>query len=150
MHVPISNVRAWERWKQTGQLALTATFEDSETCTRAKDFCRELSRSLGERCAIIQHVWPFSTFRMKELQDIAAEEAALSDLVIIAARTVEGLQDEVKSWVEKWLSRKGDRNVVLVALLERTYEGTPNVTWTYLQGVAKKGGMELLVEFGES
>jgi hypothetical protein len=149
MHVPISNIRAWERWKQTGQLALMATFEDSETCTRVKEFCQELARGLGGGCRIVQHVWPFSTFRMKELQDIAAEEAALSDLVVIATRQADGLQDEVKSWIEKWLSQKGDRPVVLVALLERTYEGVPNPTRTYLQQVAQRAGAEFLVDLGE-
>jgi hypothetical protein len=150
MNMLMANPRFWERWKDAGQLALIATFEDSTTCTRVKDFCQELSRGLGDRCKIIQHVWPFSTFRMNELQDIAAEEAALSDLVVIAPRQAEGLQEEVKSWIEKWLSQKGDRRMVLVALLERTYEGAPNPIWAYLQQVAKRGELELLVDLGET
>jgi hypothetical protein len=149
MNLPIANLTIWEQWKETGHLALMATFEDSETCTRVKEFCQELSRSLGERCKIVQHVWPFSTFRMAELQAIAAEEAALSDLVVIAARHAEGLPEEVKSWLEKWLRQKGTRSGVLVALLERTYDGAPNPIRGYLQQIAKRGSVEFLVDLGE-
>jgi hypothetical protein len=126
-----------------------ATFEDSTTCTRVKEFCQRLSRDLGERCKIIQHVWMFSTFRMAELQEIAAEEAALADLVIISARQAESLPEEVKSWIEKWLLQKGDRKAVLVGLLDRTYDGAPNRIRAYLQEVAHRGGVELVVDLGE-
>jgi hypothetical protein len=149
MNTPTGNPRLWERWKEAEQVALMATFEDSVTCTRVKEFCQSLSRDLGMRCKIVQHVWAFSTLRMNELQEIAAEEAALSDLVIIAARPAEGLPPEVKSWIEKWLQLKGDRQVVLVALLDRTYDGAPNPVSAYLQQVAQRGRVELLVELGE-
>jgi hypothetical protein len=138
-----------EHWKQTHRLALMAAFEDSTTCTRVKDFCQSLSRELGEHCQIVQHVWVFSTFRMSELQDIAAEEAALSDVVIIAARHAQGLPEEVQSWIEKWLRQKGDRPAMLVALLERVYDGAENPIKAYLQQIAQRGGVELLVELGE-
>jgi hypothetical protein len=149
MNNTTGNARLWERWKGAEQLALMATFEDSTTCTRVKEFCQGLMRDLGERCKVIQHVWVFSTFRMAELQAIAADEAAVADLVVIAARQTHGLPEEVKSWIEKWLQRKGERQTVLVALLQRPYDGVPGPVWVYLQEVAKRGGLELLVDLGE-
>jgi hypothetical protein len=149
MNRTIGNPRLWERWKEAEQLALVATFEDSTTCTRVKEFCRDLMRDLGERCKVVQHVWVFSTFRMTELQEIAAEEAALADLVIIAARQAESLPEEVKSWIERWLQQKGKRKALLVALLDRAYDGAPNPIRAYLQEVANRGGFELLVDLGE-
>ena len=110
--------QVWQRWKAAKQLALLATFEDSVTGMRVKEFCQGLSRNLGQQCQIIEHVWLFSTFRLRELQEIAAEEASASDLVIISVHQAEGLPDEVKSWIDLWLSNKGARPAVLLALLE--------------------------------
>jgi hypothetical protein len=149
MNPPIAKPRLRERWRGAERLALMAAFEDSATCARVKEFCQSLSRDLGERCKIIQHVWVFSTFRMTELQEIAAEEAALADMVVLAARQAESLPEEVKSWLEMWLQHKGDRKAVLVALLDRTYDGAPNPIRACLQQVATRGGFELLVEVGE-
>jgi hypothetical protein len=141
---------AWQRWNESGHLVLLAAFEDSVTCTRVKDFCQGLSRDLGGRCKIIQHVWVFSTFRMKELQEIAAEEASVADLIIISAHQAESLPEEVKRWVDGWLEQKGARKPVLLALLDSIYDGVPSPIRAYLQGVAQRGGMEFLVESGET
>ena len=145
----IRGLRAWPRWKEAKQLALLATFEDSETGTRVKEFCQSLSRRLGEQCQLIEHVWLFSTLRLRELQEIAAEEAAAADLVIISAHRGDGLPDEVKGWIDLWLPQKGARNTVLLALLDPTYEGSRDSLESYLQEVAAKGGMEFLADSRE-
>ena len=149
MNTLIANPSLWERWKGAEQVGLLAIFEDSAASLRVKDFCQRLSRDLGEGCKIIQHIWAFSTFRMTELQEIAAEEAAMADLVIIAARPAESLPEEVEGWLEKWLQEKGNRKAVLLALLDRTYDGAASPIWAYLRGVADRGGLELLIELGE-
>jgi hypothetical protein len=146
MDMIIAKPRLWGRWREAEQLTLLAAFEDSATCTRVKEFCQGLSRDLGGRCKIIQHVWVFSTLRMRELQEIAAEEAAVADLVIISAHQAESLPDEVKRWIDRWLQHKGTRKAVLLALLDRVYDGTPSPIRTYLQEVARRGDMEFLVE----
>jgi hypothetical protein len=130
-------------------LVLLATFEDSVTGQRVKEVCQGLSRSLGQQCQIIEHVWLFSTLRLRELQEIAAEEASVSDLVIISVHQAEGLPDEVKSWIDLWLSHKGARHAVLLALLDPAYEEVPGPTQAYLQDAARRGGMEFLVESTE-
>jgi hypothetical protein len=141
--------RVWDRWKDAEHLALVATFEDSSTCTRVKQFCRNLASELGARCKITQHVWTLSTLRMQELQEIAAGEAATADLIIIAARLAESVPDELKHWIEKWMHQRGNRTIVLLALLDRPHDGTVNPIRTYLQEVADRGGLELLIKLEE-
>ena len=137
----------WQRWKETKQLAVLAAFEDSATCTRLKEFCQGLSRELGPECKIVEHVWLFNTFRMRELREIAAEEASLADLIVISAHEGESLADEVRSWIDLWLEEKGARRAVLLALLDPVYDGrSPGAIRAYLQEVARRGGMEFLVE----
>ena len=149
MNTTVADPQVWQRWKEAKQLALMATFEDSVTGLRVKEFCQGLSRSLGQRCQIIEHIWLFSTFRLRELQEIAAEEASVSDLVIISVHQADGLPDEVKSWINLWLNQKSARHAVLLALLDPAYEDVLGPTQAYLQDVARRGGMEFLVESRE-
>ena len=145
MDTTISHPQVWQRWRETKQLALLATFEDSATGTRVKDFCQGLSRDLGQHCRITEHVWLFSTFRLRELQEIAAEEASASDLVIISTHQSGSVPDEVKGWIDLWLQRRSRQPAVLLALLDPDYEGASSAVETYLQKVASRGGMEFLV-----
>jgi hypothetical protein len=146
MNTTVTGPQLCERWKETKRLVLLAAFEDSVTGMRVKEFCQGLSRNLGQQCQIIEHVWLFSTFRLHELQEIAAEEASASDLVIISVHQSEGLPDEVKSWIDLWLSHKGARQGILLALLDPALQDVPGPTQAYLQDAARRGGMEFLVD----
>jgi hypothetical protein len=145
MNTTVTDPQVWQRWKEAKRLVLLATFEDSVTGQRVKEVCQGLSRNLGQHCQIIEHVWLFSTFRLRELQEIAAEEASASDLVIISVHQGESLPDEVKNWIDLWLGQKGARHAVLLALLDSGYEEVPGPTQAYLQDAARRGGMEFLV-----
>jgi len=150
MGTTLTKPQVWEHWKEAKQLALLATFEDSATGTRVKDFCQRLSRHLGQQCRLIEHVWLFSTFRLPELQQIAAEEASTSDVVIISVHQAQSLPDEVKSWIDLWLEHKSSHTAILLALLDPAEAGEPGTVQAYLQGVASRGHMEFLVESPEA
>ena len=146
MHTTASDSRVWQRWSEAKQLSLLTAFEDSATGTRVKEFRQELARHLGDHCQLIEHVWIFSTFRLRELQEIAAEEASAADLVIISMHDAESLPEEVKGWIELWLRLKGTRKAVLLALLDPVPNGAPGALEAYLQESARRGGLEFLVE----
>ena len=142
--------QVWQHWREAHQMSLLAAFEDSTTCTRVKEFCLGLSRDLGSDCRIIEHVWLFNTLRLRELQEIAAEEASASDLVIISTHQAGSLPDEVKGWIDLWLQQRARHPAILVALLDPDYEGSSSAVETYLRKVASQGGMEFLVGSGEA
>ena len=146
MNTTLTKPRAWQHWKETNRVTLLATFEDSIAGSRVKAFCRGLSRDLGADCRIVEHVWLFSTFRLRELQEIAAEEASASDLVIISVHQSDSLPDEVKSWIDLWLRPVVRHPAVLLALLDLEEEDAPNGVQAYLQDAARRGGVEFLVE----
>ncbi len=146
MDMTDTDPQVWQRWSGAKQLALVAAFEDSVTGTRVKEFCQQLSRRVGKQCQILEHVWLLNTLRFPELQEIAAEEAATADLVIICFHEGEGLPDEVRSWIDLWVQQKGTHKAVLLALLDAAREGSPGPIQAYLQEVARKGDMEFLVE----
>jgi hypothetical protein len=130
-------------------MALLAAFEDSTTGTRVREFCQGLSRELGSDCRIIEHVWLFNTLRLRELQEIAAEEASASDLVIISTHQDGSLPDDVKSWIDLWLQQSARPPAILLALFDSDYSGGSSAVQVYLQNVARQGGMEFLIAAGE-
>ena len=149
MNTSVTDPQVWQRWKEAKRLALLATFEDSVTGLRVKEFCQRLSCNLGQQCQIVEHVWLFGTFRLRELQEIAAEEASVSDLVIISVHEAEGLPDEVKSWIDLWLKQRSSRAAVLLALFDPPYLGTSSSIQACLREVAKRGKMEFLARSEE-
>lgn len=134
-----------QRWRQSPRMTLLAAFEDSSGGTRVRDFCQMLIRDLGSQCSVIEHVWLFSTLRMRELRQIAAEEAASADLIIVSAERSDDLPKEVKDWIELLLHHNLRRPTVLVALMDPDYEGASTAVQSYLQDAARRGGMEFLV-----
>ena len=115
---------------------------------RVKEFRQRLSRELGSDCQLIEHVWLFNTFRLRELQEIAAEEASASDLVIISTYRAGTLPDEVKGWIDLWLQQRASQPAILLTLLDTDYEGASNAVEAYLQKAARQGSMEFLVGSG--
>jgi len=145
MGVIVTRPYVWERWKRLHWMVLLAAFEDSAGGTRVQEFSQALARDLGSQCRIVEHIWPFSTLRLRELQEIAADEASASDLIVISAKRAFELPEEVKHWIDLWPRPTGRRQAVLIALLDHDYEGASTAVQSYLQKAAQKGGMEFLV-----
>jgi hypothetical protein len=146
MEGTLTRPEVWEHWRDAQRLALLAAFEDSATGTWVKDFRQRLSGHLCPQCRLVEHIWLFSTFRLPELQEIAAEEASSSDLVIISAHQAHSLPEEVRVWIELWLRHKGNHATILLALLDEVREDDPDPVQAYLQRVAHRGNMAFLVE----
>lgn len=149
MNATVADLRLWQAWKQRGRLTLLTAFEDSETCTRAKRFCVDLSRLLGSGCHIIQHVWVFSTFRLRELREIAAGEASVSDLVILSAREAASLPEEARQWLDLWLPQAGHHPAALLALLDYVPGNHASPIQAYLHEITRRAGLQFFVSTDE-
>jgi hypothetical protein len=94
-------------------------------------------------------MWLLTELRTSQLRVIAAGEAAVADLVIVSVHHAEALPSEVKSWIDLWLKRRGNRPAVLLALFDPLYLGTSSSMQTYLREVARRGNMEFLARSDE-
>src|SRR5580700_7936997 len=110
-------------WKGSKRVAAVAVYEDSSTDARVAEFCRCLSRQLGEQCEVLKQMWLLNELRLPRLRTIAAGDAAGADLVIISVHHSQELPEEVTLWLEQWLGRKGRRCAVLLALFDPVYQG---------------------------
>ena len=93
-----------------------------------------------------KEIWLFNQLCVPQLRAIAASEAALAQLIIISVHHAEALPDGVKSWINQWLGQRKNHSVVLLALFDPVYQGVSSSMRGYLQDVAKRGEMELLVK----
>ena len=144
-----SKLRVWPIWKELKRFAVSAACEDSSTSTRTDEFCRGLSQDLARNCTIAKETWLFNQLRVPGLRAIAASEAALAHLIIISVHHAETLPDAVKRWIDLWLGQRTGHNIVLLALFDPVYQGVSSSMRGYLQDVAKRGDMELLVKSEE-
>ena len=94
-------------------------------------------------------MWLFNQLCVPGLRTIAASEATLAHLIIISVHHAESLPDGVKSWIDMWLGQRNNHNIVLLALFDPVYQGVSGTMKAYLQEVAKRGDMELLVKSEE-
>jgi len=146
----ISKLRVWPIWKELKHFALSAACEDSSTNARTNEFCRGLSRDLGQNCNVVKEIWLFNQLAVPALRAIAASEAARAHLIIISAHHAESLPDGVKSWIDLWLEQSKNRSIVLLALFDPVYQGTSSSMKAYLEEVAKRGGIEFLAKSEEA
>jgi hypothetical protein len=128
------------------RIVAVAAYEDSATCARANEVCRDLSRDAGQQCEVVEQMWPVNLLRAPRLRDIAAQETDAADLIIISVHDCQTLPPELTSWIEHWHPRKGSLHKVLLALFDRSYQKQSHAAQSYLAEVARRADMEFVVE----
>ena len=132
------------------RIVAVAAYEDAATDARVNEFCRSLTRHLGQKREITKQMWLLNELRVPQLLAIAAGEAAGADLIIVSVHHAESLPLELKNWIESWVAQKGSRPSVLLALFDPVYQGDSGSIRAYLQQVATKRHMQFLVQSEEA
>ena len=127
-------------------MRVVAVYEDFATCARVNESCRSLARDLDHDCELIKQAWLVNLLRLPQLRAIAAQEAASAELIIVSLHEAESPPDEVKGWIDLWLQEAPPRPSVLLVLADVVYHEEDRALPTYLEGVAKRGNMELVVQ----
>jgi len=121
-------------------------YEDFDTGKHAKRTYDLLVENIGQDWHFTNQMWKFEVLLLPKLRDIAVEDAARADVIMISSRGHD-LPDHVKSWIESWLAAAYDP-LALVALFGHPREaaGHRNVSRGYLADVAKRGNMEFFAQ----
>jgi hypothetical protein len=126
---------------------VVAAYEDVESGKHAKETYDFVVASLGPDCRPANRMWKFEVLDIPQLRELAAEDAAMADLIIISCRGQAELPAGVKAWIDLWLAEKG--NVIALAALF----GPPTAQATqapairaYLAGVARSGRMQFFAQ----
>ncbi len=117
-------------------------YEDFRTGTLARQAYEFVAQNLSHEWRVNEQMWKFEALGVPELRELAARDAAKADLIIVASDGGE-LPIEAKAWIEEWLARKCGA-VALVALFDCPPERAERaqIAQAYLEGVARRGGME--------
>ncbi len=126
--------------------AVVIAYEDFETGKHAKRTYDFLVENLGRDCQFVNQMWKFDVLSIPKLREIAVEDAAKADIVIISSHGDE-LPEQVECWIESWLEQSLNP-LALVALFDRAVEDTrrSKAVRAYLAGVAQRGQMEFFAQ----
>lgn len=125
---------------------VVVAYEDFATGIRAKKafdgigVLRELGTDSNFNCKL----WKFDILRIPRLKEMAADDAAEADIVLIAAHSGSELPAGVKHWIDMWATRERPGRRALVSLLDpqEAPSSERNQVCTYLHQVAQKGHMD--------
>ena len=128
--------------------SVIVVYEDPAACERAVAFCDQLVNRFWAGFEFDLSWWQFSQLEEANSAHDAASKAAVADVIVFAANGEGGFSWTVKEWTANWLTQRGDREGILVGLLEpasnagdREGEGHQ-----YLRNVAHHGAMDYLTE----
>jgi len=121
-------------------------YEDFETGKHAKRTYDFLVENIGGDWNFSNQMWKFDVLLLPKLREIALDDAARADIIIISYRSSD-LPDHIKAWVESWLTT-GTNPLALVALFDPSCEpGCPgSAARDYLADVARRGNMEFFAQ----
>jgi hypothetical protein len=128
--------------------SVVVVYEDAATRERAVAFCDQLVSRFWAKCEFDMSWWPFTLLSQAPATEEAAERAAQADLIVFSVTPEGDFPLLVKAWVESWLNRRGEREGMLVGLIEQDadtgYREGPK--HHYLRKAAHYGAMDYLTQ----
>jgi hypothetical protein len=83
-----------------------------------REHCEKLATSLTPMGHIVITEWKFEMLAFPALGEMAAEEAASADVVIVATSNREGLPHNFERWMERWCSGAGPLPILVAVVTQ--------------------------------
>ncbi len=131
-------------FERSSPINLVIGYEDFATGQRAMKSCQRLIDRLSHEFQFRTTVWKFDILRVPQLTEIATEDLAEADMVVISAHGPGQLPDEVKSWLEELPPKTPGGAKALIALLDDV-DGTKaeeSPVHCYLQQFARRANLD--------
>ena len=130
--------------------SVLVAYEDFATGNHAlRMFERIFPASSGLSRFTTQNVWKFDLLEIAKFQEMAAEEAASADMIILSLHGKSGLPRAVKRWMDTWVLKRKYDTGALVVLMDSTKRerGIAGIQMeTYLQTCAFRAEMDFFLE----
>jgi len=126
---------------------VVVAFEDTAAGEHADGFYEHLTRKLGGEFEFTRYQWSFALLQDESVRDVAAHDATMADIVIIATHGETELPEQVDAWFQGWVGRNASP-MALVALFDRPSPcpETREDIRSALARVAQMGGMDFFAE----
>jgi hypothetical protein len=144
---PINQTASFTSLEDKPVFNVAIAYEDFATGQRAHRLIASLARQIGAECEVFHNTWKFDVLRMPRLRQVAADDAAMADMVILALHEDYGVPQQIRAWIEEWLPQKNGKTTALVVLLDTVDELSDSIasTRTYFRDVARRGKMDLFL-----
>jgi hypothetical protein len=121
-------------------------YDDFIAGKRAMDACNFLVFQLGGEIELRSSMWKFDILRNAKLNQIAVDDAIEADVIIVASAPNAGLPEEVRNWIDGWVSQKRGQTAALVALLDFTGgdDTASTLAYAFLKGAAASADIDFL------
>src|SRR6266496_2517566 len=93
-------------------------YEGHATREEAVKFCDDLVKRFWADYGFDVNWWSFAQLNEFEAAKEASLQAAEASLIVFAARPQDEIPAEIHAWLESWLRQRGEREGVLVGLLD--------------------------------
>lgn len=122
--------------------------EDAVARARAVGFCDQLVSRFWARFEFDVSWWSFALLEQAEAAMEAAAKAAHANLIVFSSNAEDDFPRPVKTWIEAWLAQRGDREGMLIGLLEPVVgaEGREGLKHHYLRNIAHQGALDYLTQ----
>jgi hypothetical protein len=126
--------------------SVVVVYEDDPARARAVGFCDQLVSRFWQRCEFDVSWWSFAQLEGAEATLAAAARAAHADLIAFASKPEGDFPQPIKTWIEKWLAQRGDREGLLVGLLGPDVDvaDREGPKHHYLRNAAHQGALDYL------
>ena len=128
--------------------SVVVVYEDAATRERAVTFCDQLVSRYWAKCEFDVSWWPFTMLDQAAAGKEAVERAAQADLIVFSATPEGDFPPPVKAWVENCLNQRGEREGMLVGLMEPVADAgdREGQKHHYLRKAAHHGAMDYLTK----
>jgi hypothetical protein len=128
--------------------SVVVVYEDDAARARAVAFCDQLVSRFWEKCDFDVSWWPFTAITETGSASDAALRAACADLILFSATPEGDFPLPVKAWIETWLNKRGDREGMLVGLVDPLADpvGQEGQKHSCLRNAAHHSAMDYLTQ----
>jgi len=142
-------IPATEAAVATAPFKIVILYQNLTGGIRAREMAERLGSQANSQAELNVMLWKFDVLEYPSMQELAAQDAASADMLIVAADLEKLPPVSVRDWLEHVLpvARGKDTNCALVAMLRPGEEG--RITWSsqnevrdYFQQVAVKLAMD--------
>jgi hypothetical protein len=140
------NTKNGARAQNKSGWSVVVVHEDTAARERAVTFCDQMIARFWDECEFEVSWCPFASLHKATSAREAAERAARADLILFSAGAEGDFPGAVKAWIEMWLGQRGEREGMLIALMEAVGEMSEREgpRHRYLRDAAHHGAMDYL------
>ncbi|MBM3838183.1 MAG: hypothetical protein FJ398_09490 [Verrucomicrobia bacterium] len=152
MEKSLAQLIARDASEQDSEFTVVIVYQDFHCGLRAAQLYERITKQFVQDCRFQLHLWKSDILTLPAMVQSSSEIAAAADLVIFSLDAASEISSRLKSWIEKWVEGRSERDAALVALFSHVGEPVSGLAAAraYLNDVARRRKMQFITDPGEA